>query len=230
MCRCRLCIPTSTLKSNKEKPQTVTNPKRLAATAAALALATSSHAADIPFTIEKPGRTSLAVYSADGTVQLRSLLVGERFEPGNHVVHWDGLDRAGRPVEPGTYQWKLLTSPGIEATFLNSIGANSKAGPWAKWVGNHIGPNTIAVGSLGICIGSPIAEGPPNIHMFEPDFATTRWLAPHIGWSGIGHRVLRMTDTVVVSLAQDAQVSVLDAKTGTGVVGTSGLGDRKSVV
>jgi hypothetical protein len=185
------------------------------------------HATEIPFTLDKPGRTSLAVYSADGTVQLRSLLVGERLDLGKHVVHWDGLDRAGRPVEPGTYQWKLLTSPGIEATFLNSIGANPKAGPWAKWVGNHIGPNTIAVGSLGICIGSPIAEGPPNIHMFEPDFATTRWLAPHIGWSGIGHRMLRMTDTVVVSLAQDAQVSVLDAKTGTGVAGTSGLGKKR---
>jgi hypothetical protein len=56
------------------------------------------HAAEIPFTLDKPGRTSLAVYSADGTVQLRSLLVGERLEPGKHVVHWDGLDRAGRDV------------------------------------------------------------------------------------------------------------------------------------
>ena len=193
----------------------------------ALMLAPAAHAVDIPFTLDKPGRVSLAVYSADGAVQLRSLLVGERLEPGKHAVSWDGLDRDGRPVEPGTYQWKLVTGPGIEATFLNAVGVNPKAGPWAKWVGNHIGPNTIAVGPLGICIGSPIAEGPPNIHMFEPDFATTRWLAPHYGWSGIGHRVLRMTDTAVVSLAQDAQVSVFDAKTGAGVVGTSGLGAKR---
>ncbi len=144
---------------------------------ALLLLATGlTHAADIPFTLDKPGRTSLAIYSADGAVQLRSLLVGERLDAGKHVVNWDGLDRDGRAVETGAYQWKLVTSPGIEATFLNSVGANPKAGPWAKWVGNHIGPNTIAVGPLGICIGSPIAEGPPNIHMFEPDFGTTRWL------------------------------------------------------
>ena len=199
---------------------------------AAVAAATAASAAEpaggsIAFTLEKPGRTSLAVYSADGSVQLRSLLVGERLEAGKHAVSWDGLDRDGRPVEPGSYQWKLVTSPGIEATFLNAVGANPKAGPWAKWVGNHIGPSTIAVGPLGICVGTPIAEGPPNIHMFEPDFATTRWLAPHYGWSSIGHRMLRMTDTVVVSLAQDARVSVFDAKTGAGIVGTSGLGAKR---
>ena len=192
-----------------------------------LALASAAYAIDIPFTLDKPGRVSLAVYSADGAVQLRSLLVGERLEAGKHAVSWDGLDRDGRPVEPGSYQWKLVTGLGIEATFLNAVGANPKAGPWAKWVGNHVGPNTIAVGPVGICIGSPIAEGPPNIHMFEPDFSTTRWFAPHYGWSGIGHRVLRMTDTAVVSLAQDAQVSVFDAKTGAGVVGTSGLGAKR---
>jgi hypothetical protein len=155
--------------------------------------------------------------------------VGERLAAGKHAVNWDGLDRDGRPVEPGTYQWKLVTSPGIEATFLNSVGANPPGGPWAKWVGNHIGPNTIAVGPLGICIGSPIAEGPPNIHMFEPDFTTTRWLSPHYGWSSIGHRMLRMTDTAVVSLAQDARVSVMDAKTGAHLKGFDVLweGDKR---
>lgn len=199
---------------------------------AAVAAATAAAAAEpaggsIAFTLDKPGRTSLAIYSADGAVQLRSLLVGERLKAGKHMVSWDGLDRDGRPVEPGTYQWKLVTSPGIEATFLNAVGANPKAGPWSKWVGNHVGVNSIAVGLAGICVGTPIAEGPPNIHMFEPDFATTRWLAPHYGWSSIGHRMLRMTDTAVVSLAQDAQVSVFDAKTGAGVVGTSGLGAKR---
>jgi len=31
----------------------------------------------IAFTADKPGRVSMAVYTADGNVQLRSLLVGE---------------------------------------------------------------------------------------------------------------------------------------------------------
>ena len=86
--------------------------------AVVVAAATAASAAEpaggsIAFTLEKPGRTSLAVYSTDGAVQLRSLLVGERLEAGKHVVSWDGLDRDGRPVEPGSYQWKLVTSPGI---------------------------------------------------------------------------------------------------------------------
>ncbi|MCL4205249.1 MAG: hypothetical protein KJ000_22430 [Pirellulaceae bacterium] len=171
-------------------------------------------AAEISFTLDKPGRTSLAVYSADGAVQYRALLVGEHLQAGTHAVPWDGLDRDGRPLAPGSYQWKLVTGPGIEATFLDSLGTNPKAGPWARWIGNHTGPSAIAVGPQGICVGAPIAEGPPNIHFFEPDFATTRWFAPHYGWSAVGHRALAMIDRSVVSLSQDAHVSLFDVQTG----------------
>ncbi len=66
-------------------------------TALLLAPLASLHAAVIPFTLDKPGRTTLAVYSVDEAVQLRSLLVGERFAAGTHAVNWDGLDRDGRP-------------------------------------------------------------------------------------------------------------------------------------
>ena len=168
----------------------------------------------IAFTVDKPGRVSVAVYTADGNVQLRSLLVGEWLAAGKHDLQWDGLDREGRPVEPGEYQWKLISSPGIEAVFLDSIGANPKAGPWARWIGNHHGPTTIAVGLQGICVGASIAEGPPNIHLFERDFTTTRWLSPHYGWSAFGHRAVAFADDVVVTLSQNANVSVLDVKTG----------------
>jgi hypothetical protein len=202
---------------------------------AALALAVGSAVAaagtppatglPITFKLAKPGRASLAVYSPDGAVQVRTLLVGERLAAGKHTVTWDGLDRDGRPVVPGKYRWKLVTGPGLEATFLNSLGANPPGGPWAKWVGNHTGPNTIAVGKAGICVGAPIAEGPPNIQMFETDFATTRWLSPHYGWNSIGHRMLRMTDTAVVSLSQDARVGVMDALTGAGRTGVDVLWD-----
>jgi hypothetical protein len=186
----------------------------IAVTAAAGLSGAAVRAAEISFSLDKPGRTSLAVYSADGEVQLRALLVGEHLEAGEHTVHWDGLDRDGRPLAPGSYQWKLVTGPGIEATFLDSLGTHPKAGPWARWIGNHTGPSAIAVGEQGICVGAPIAEGPPNIHFFEPDFATTRWFAPHYGWSAVGHRVLAMTDRSVVSLSQDARVSLFDIQTG----------------
>jgi hypothetical protein len=167
----------------------------------------------IAFTLEKPGRVSLAVYDKDG-VQLRSLLVGEWLQAGSHEVHWDGLDRDGRAGEPGKFEWKLVSSAGIEADYLGVIGANPKAGGWTKWVGNHHGPTTIAVGAEGICVAGPIAEGPPDIHMFEPDFTTSRWLSPHLGWSSIGTRSVAMTDTFTIGLGQDAQATVRDVKTG----------------
>lgn len=151
------------------------------AAASQLAAAAETAGGSISFTLDKPGRTSLAVYSADGAVQLRSLLVGERLEAGKHAVDWDGLDRDGRPVEPGTYQWKLVTSPGIEATFLNSVGADPPAGPWAKWVGNHIGPNTIAVGPLGICIGmlldKPVYGPMPANEVHKVGLAGDDWMS-----------------------------------------------------
>ena len=204
-----------------------TAPRRgLFVLAVLLALCTpaAAAAADVSFTLDKPGRVSLGVFSADGDVQVRTLLMGERFPAGSHSVRWDGLDHDGRPVEPGDYRWKLVTGQGLEATFLNSVGANPPGGPWAKWIGNHVGVNSIAVGPAGICLGTPIAEGPPNIHMFEPNFKASRWHAPAVGWSGIGNRVVRMTDTSVVALSQDARVSVSDAKTGAGINGHTGLG------
>ncbi len=42
----------------------------------------------IAFTLEKPGRVSLAVYDKDG-MQVRTLLVGERFAAGKHAVNWE---------------------------------------------------------------------------------------------------------------------------------------------
>jgi hypothetical protein len=205
--------------SIQESSMRTTNITRLIATML-IALATvvladesPSSGVPIPFSVEQPGRVSLAVYDKDG-VQLRSLLVGEWLQAGSHEVRWDGLDRDGRAVEPGKFEWKLVSSAGIEADYLGALGANPKAGGWTKWVGNHTGPSTIAVGSEGIVVGAPIAEGPPSIHMFEPDFSTSRWLSPHLGWGAFGARSVGMTDKFVVGLRQDAQVTVRDVKSG----------------
>ncbi len=186
----------------------------LATSSASAAEPVTRNIPSIRFQLDKPGRTSLAVYGADGGVQLRSLLVGEWLLAGPHELRWDGLDRDGRAVEPGKFQWKLVTSAGIEADYLGAMGANPKAGGWTKWVGNHNGPSTIAVGPEGIVVGASIAEGPPSIHMFEPDFSTSRWLSPEEGWSAFGARAVAMTDKFVVRLRQDARLTVHDVKTG----------------
>jgi len=44
--------------------------------------------AGIPYRVEVPGRVSLGVYGDNGRL-LRSLLVGQPVEPGEHTVVWD---------------------------------------------------------------------------------------------------------------------------------------------
>ena len=72
-----------------------------------LALASAAYAVDIPFTLDKPGNVSLAIYDKDG-IQVRTLRNAEPLEAGKHEIVWDGLDRNGQPVPAGDYTWKLL--------------------------------------------------------------------------------------------------------------------------
>ncbi len=48
--------------TNTHKNHTMTLPRLMAATAAAIALASAAHAAEIPFTLDKPGNVSAAIY------------------------------------------------------------------------------------------------------------------------------------------------------------------------
>lgn len=63
----------------------------------------------ISFSVENPGQVSVAVYDQQGR-QVRSLLYGEQRAAGEYSLSWDGLDREGRPVEPGPYTARLLQS------------------------------------------------------------------------------------------------------------------------
>lgn len=170
--------------------------------------------AAVSFTLDQPGRTSLAVFDDEGKVQHRTLLLGEWLETGEHTVTWDGLDRYGRPLPTGRFRWKLISHPGLKATFLTALGTNPKAGSWTRWPGNHYGPTCLAVGSEGVCIGAATAEGPPSIQMLEPDAKTTRWYSPHYGWSAFGPVAMAMIDEVVVFVRQDARVVQHDQMTG----------------
>jgi hypothetical protein len=61
-----------------------------------------THAADIPFTLEKPGNVSAAIYDAQGRL-VRELLHAALKNAGKHSLIWDGLDRDGNA---------LVTTPG----------------------------------------------------------------------------------------------------------------------
>ncbi|MBC6477574.1 MAG: hypothetical protein EBE86_020935 [Hormoscilla sp. GUM202] len=53
---------------------------------------------------------------------LRELLRGNEYKAGTHSISWDGLDRLGKPVQPGTYEWKLLFTEGFPAELIVRLG------------------------------------------------------------------------------------------------------------
>jgi hypothetical protein len=110
----------------------------------------------IRYHLSRAGKTSLAVYDAKG-IMVRELLHGLAQNVGDHVVTWDGLDRDGKAVPAGSYNWKLLQSSGLHSQYVMSVGSNypigtnnsSSGGP-----GTHVASYTVAVDSTGIYIAA----------------------------------------------------------------------------
>jgi flagellar hook assembly protein FlgD len=64
---------------------------------------------------------SLAVYDTQG-VLVRTLASAEPQQKGVQTLTWDGLDALGVPALAGTYTWKALTTRGLRAEYLMSMG------------------------------------------------------------------------------------------------------------
>ncbi len=153
--------------------------RRVAACLIAVAGITVSTRADAPFRriayrLPEPGRVSAAVYDAEGR-QVRTLLCGRPQPAGPHRVGWDGLDRDGRPVEPGTYTWKVLRVPGFRAAYVTSLGINPGSAPYDRWVGNHGGAASVAVDDAGMYIAAQITETAPVLLKQSLDGTKRLW-------------------------------------------------------
>ena len=129
-----------------------------------------THAAEIPFTLAKPGNVSVAIYDTQGR-QVRTLRNAEPLEAGKHAITWDGLDRNGQPVPPGDYTWKLLQTQGLTAEFLLNIGTSTLE----HWPGNHVGLTATAVVGDKLVISAGNSESPVNTVCV--DLATGKRLA-----------------------------------------------------
>ena len=66
----------------------------------------------IHYSLPRAGKVSLAVYDAQGR-QVRTLLAGESQTAGKHTAEWDGLDRLGRAMAVGGYEWPTSTTSAI---------------------------------------------------------------------------------------------------------------------
>jgi hypothetical protein len=129
-----------------------------------------THAADIPFTLDKPGNVSMAIYDAQGRM-VRTLRNAEPLEAGKHEIVWDGLDRNGQPAPACDYTWKLLQTQGLTAEFLLNIGTSTLE----HWPGNHVGLTATAVVGDRLVITAGSSESPVNTVCL--DLATGKRLA-----------------------------------------------------
>jgi hypothetical protein len=147
-----------------------------------------THAADIPFTLDKPGNVSAAIYDSQGRL-VRELLHAAPKNAGKHSLIWDGLDRDGNSLSAGDYTWKLLQTPGLKASYLMSLGSNFPPGDnWrtACGPGTHHTPFGIAVDESGVYVSANTTENIETCMLkMSPDGASRLWTALHPrAWDG----------------------------------------------
>ena len=190
-----------------------TAPRRgLLALAALVALCTPAAAGEISFTLAHPGNVSAAIYDADGR-QVRELARAAPMNAGAHVLEWDGLDRQGVAQAPGSYTWKVLGSPGLEAKFLGVVGVTTVEQPYDPWVGNNDGPSALAWDESGWYVGSDGSEGVPAYRKQSPDGRKRIWQKDWMeAWQG---PIAMASDKgALFVMQQNGKVVLLDRETG----------------
>ncbi len=179
----------------------------------AASLQTMLLAADIGYTLPRAGKVSLAVYDSKGQ-QLRTLLAGESQAAGKHTAQWDGLDRLGRAMAVGSYEWRLLLNDGLEADYLAVVGQNviDPAQPWVWTVGSHQGPSSVVVGADGTLYhGSRNSEGPPVLMKLGSENGPVLWTR---GWQSKGPVDMLEAGKYLFVLGWNAELQRVDAATG----------------
>jgi len=130
---------------------------------------------EIAYSLDAPAKVSLGIYDSRGTL-VRALLSGEAREAGRHAAAWDGLDRSGRPVPAGSYEWRLFASDGLKAEFLLGLGINPDWPVWEEWLGNHDGTSATAVDAEGnVYVAAASGEGAAVLLKMTPDGKRKLW-------------------------------------------------------
>ncbi|MDK3159656.1 FlgD immunoglobulin-like domain containing protein [Kamptonema cortianum] len=98
--------------------------------------------------LEKDARVSLGIYDSDGRL-VRELLRGKTMSAGTHRIVWDGLDRTGKALPQGKYEWRMVESPEFTSRYVMNTGTQHKDKPWEYWVADHGGPQAAAIDPEG---------------------------------------------------------------------------------
>jgi len=116
----------------------------------------------IAFTLEKAGKVSLAVCTAEGQI-IRTCLGAQPYPAGDQVYLWDGLDDYGHAVAAGAYEVKMLTHEGVVQNYVCDIGVSGTP-PYQTedgsggWAGDYNMPQTMAIADDAVILGTASAE------------------------------------------------------------------------
>lgn len=111
---------------------------------------------------------------------VRELVRSKWYDEGTHTVYWNGRDRTGNPVKPGTYRYRQAMFDSCHTEFFGSAG-NSGKPPWrtddglGSIGGTHVGPWGLTALSLGVFIFGGGEEGAASIRLIDPDTYETLW-------------------------------------------------------
>ena len=101
----------------------------------------------VSFKLKTDSKVSVAIYNEQGGI-VRQLLMAAPRKAGRNEEAWNGLDDKGKPVPPGKYAWKLLSSQGLKAEWITSLGSGLNPG-WQTMPGNHVGAVNANVDDAG---------------------------------------------------------------------------------
>jgi len=161
---------------------------------------------DLRFTLDSPGYVTLAIENSDG-VRVRNLIGETRFEAGEHVIGWDGLDEtcrnfrvcgvydlAPQPVPPGRYHVRGLVRGEIDARYELTVN-NAGNPPWprqdgtGRWLADHSPPSDVLFLPPGRTEHRGFARD-ASFHRGDAEFIPTEeplvLVASHVAESGDG--------------------------------------------
>jgi hypothetical protein len=131
----------------------------------------------ITYTLDEASQVSLLLTRPGGGIA-RELLHAAPRSAGAHSESWDGLDEQGKAVGPGTYAWKLLSSHGLAAEYITTIGI-SPTPSFESWPGNHSAISSVAVDGTGTYLATGCGEGTILALKQTSDGTRRLWTIPH---------------------------------------------------